>query len=177
MCIRDSSCGAGGHNGGDIQFGPDGMLYIPVGDLAPPDPPDPRNDGQNLATIAGAISRIDVDRRDPGLPYGIPKDNPFVDIQVARPEIWAFGFRNPWKMDFHPKTSNIWLGDVGWELYEMVHRVERRANGCDLSSSRSTDNAGPRRAMALLCQKRMHALPRKQFPQATGFFPWADGPG
>ena len=119
------SCGSGGHNGGDIQFGPDGMLFIPVGDLAPPDPPDPRNDGQNLATIAGAISRIDVDRRDPGLPYGIPKDNPFVDIQGARPEIWAFGFRNPWKMDFHPKTSNIWLGDVGWELYEMVHRVEK----------------------------------------------------
>ena len=122
------SCGAGGHNGGDIQFGPDGMLYIPVGDLAPPDPPDPRNDGQNLATIAGAISRIDVDRRDPGLPYGIPKDNPFVDMEGARPEIWAFGFRNPWKMDFHPKTSNIWLGDVGWELYEMVHRVEKGGN-------------------------------------------------
>ena len=122
------SCGAGGHNGGDIQFGPNGMLYIPAGDLAPPDPPDPRNDGQNLATIAGAISRIDVDRRDPGLPYGIPKDNPFEDIQGARPGIWAFGFRNPWKMDFHPKTSNIWLGDVGLELYEMVHRVEKGGN-------------------------------------------------
>jgi len=122
------SCGAGGHNGGDIQFGPDGLLYIPVGDLAPPDPPDPNNDGQNLATLAGAISRIDVDRRDPGLPYGIPKDNPFVDMEGARPEIWAFGFRNPWKMDFHPETSNVWLGDVGWELYEMVHRVEKGGN-------------------------------------------------
>lgn len=120
--------GSGGHNGGDVQFGPDGMLYFPCGDLAAPAPPDPDNVGQDLSNLASTISRIDVDRRDPGLAYHVPEDNPFVDTPGARPEIWAFGFRNPWKLCFHPKSGDIWLGDVGWELWEMVHRVEKGGN-------------------------------------------------
>lgn len=122
------SCGGGGHNGGDVQFGPDGMFYVPLGDFAVPDPPDPDNVGQDMSNLASTIIRIDVDRRDPGLAYHVPQDNPFVGVEGVRPEIWAFGFRNPWKMDFHPETENIWLGDVGWELFEMVHRVEKGGN-------------------------------------------------
>jgi glucose/arabinose dehydrogenase len=120
--------GGGGHNGGDLHFGPDGMLYFTVGDLAPPSPPDVQNEGQNLSTLASTIVRIDVDKKDPGLAYHIPEDNPFLHTDGARPEIWAFGFRNPWKMCFHPTSGDIWLGDVGWEMLELVHRVEKGGN-------------------------------------------------
>ena len=61
-------------------------------------------------------------------PYAVPKDNPFVDLKGARPEVWAFGFRNPWRMSFDRKTGQLWVGDVGWELWEMVHRVEKGGN-------------------------------------------------
>lgn len=117
-----------GHVGGDVQFGPDGMLYFTIGDLAAPSPPDPLNAGQNLGTIAGKICRIDVNHTDRGLPYHIPEDNPFVSLEGARPEIWAYGFRNPWKLSFHPESGEIWTGDVGWEIWEMVHRVKRGGN-------------------------------------------------
>jgi glucose/arabinose dehydrogenase len=117
-----------GHTGGDIQFGPDGMLYIPIGDLTPPSPPDANRSGQNLSHIASKILRIDVNSEDPGLPYHIPRDNPFIDLQGARPEIWAYGFRNPWKLSFHPTTGDLWVGDVGWEMWEMIHRVVKGGN-------------------------------------------------
>lgn len=105
--------GGGGHNGGDMHFDPDGLLYITFGDLAPPSPPDQELAGQDMTNLASTIARINVDRRDPGLAYGIPKDNPFIDHPNARPEIWAYCFRNPWKMCFRPGTNEIWLGDVG----------------------------------------------------------------
>jgi glucose/arabinose dehydrogenase/mono/diheme cytochrome c family protein len=117
-----------GHSGGDIKFGPDGMLYFPIGDLSPAWPPDPNNAGQNLGSLASSILRIDVDSRDPGLPYHIPNDNPFVNHEGARPEIWAYGFRNPWRISFHPETGEVWTGDVGWEMWEMVYRVEKGGN-------------------------------------------------
>ena len=117
-----------GHTGGDIQFGPDGLLYIPIGDLAPPSPPDANMAGQDLGQLGGKILRIDVDGKDPDLPYRIPEDNPFVDLEGARPEVWAYGFRNPWKLCFHPEADEVWLGDVGWELWEMVRRVVK--GGC-----------------------------------------------
>ena len=117
-----------GHTGGDIQFGPDGLLYIPIGDLTPPSPPDANMAAQDLGQLGGKILRIDVDRKDPGLPYRIPENNPFVDLEGARPEVWAYGFRNPWKLCFHPDADEVWLGDVGWEMWEMVHRVVRGGN-------------------------------------------------
>ena len=120
--------GGGGHNGGDMHFGPDGMLYFTVGDLAPPSPPDPELVGQDMNTLASKLVRIDVDHRDPGLAYRIPKDNPFIDHPGARPEIWALGFRNPWKMSFHPTSGDIWMGDAGWEIWEMIYRVEKGGN-------------------------------------------------
>jgi putative heme-binding domain-containing protein len=118
----------GGHNGGDIHFGPDGMLYISTGDAANPNPPDPFNTGQDISDLLSSILRIDVDRKDEGKSYAIPKDNPFVEMKGARPEVWAYGFRNPWRMSFDRQTGDLFVGDVGWELWETVHRVEKGGN-------------------------------------------------
>lgn len=118
----------GGHNGGDIHFGNDGMLYISTGDAANPNPPDPFNTGQDISDLLSSILRIDVDRPDEGLNYAVPKDNPFLGMKGARPEVWAYGFRNPWRMSFDRQTGELFVGDVGWELWEMVHRVERGGN-------------------------------------------------
>ncbi len=118
----------GGHNGGDLHFGPDGMLYISTGDGAGPNPPDPLNTGQDISDLLSSILRIDVDRTDSGKRYAIPKDNPFISMKDARPEVWAYGFRNPWRMSFDRKTGDLFVGDVGWELWEMVHRVEKGGN-------------------------------------------------
>jgi putative heme-binding domain-containing protein len=118
----------GGHNGGDLHFGPDGMLYISTGDAAGPNPPDPLNTGQDCSDLLSSILRIDVDRQEGGRRYAIPKDNPFVGQAGIRGEIWAYGFRNPWRMSFDRKTGELWVGDVGWELWEMVHKVEKGGN-------------------------------------------------
>jgi putative heme-binding domain-containing protein len=118
----------GGHNGGDIHFGNDGMLYISTGDGSTPNPPDALNTGQDISDLLSSILRIDVDRHDEGKKYAIPKDNPFVNFKGARPEVWAYGFRNPWRMAFDAQTGELFVGDVGWELWEMIHRVERGGN-------------------------------------------------
>jgi putative heme-binding domain-containing protein len=118
----------GGHNGGDLHFGPDGMLYISTGDAASPNPPDPLNTGQDISDLLSSILRIDVDRKDEGRNYAVPRDNPFVDVAGARPEVWAYGFRNPWRMSFDRESGALLVGDVGWELWEMVHRVEKGGN-------------------------------------------------
>ncbi len=118
----------GGHNGGDLHFGPDGMLYISTGDGVGPNPPDTLNTGQDISDLLSSILRIDVDHKDNGKSYAVPKDNPFVSMKGARPEIWAYGFRNPWRMSFDSKTGELFVGDVGWELWEMVHRVEKGGN-------------------------------------------------
>ncbi|MBA4064501.1 MAG: hypothetical protein C0501_12460 [Isosphaera sp.] len=119
----------GGHNGGDLHFGPDGYLYVTTGDAANPNPPDPLGTGQDCTDLLSSILRIDVDRADPGLKYAVPKDNPFVGVKDVRPEIWSYGYRNPWRMSFDRQTGDLWVGDVGWELWETVHKVEKGSNG------------------------------------------------
>jgi putative heme-binding domain-containing protein len=119
---------AGGHNGGDLHFGPDGYLYISTGDGTDPNPPDKFDTGQDISDLLSSILRIDVDREDKGKPYAIPPDNPFIKTPGARPEVWAYGFRNPWRMSFDRVTGDLWVGDVGWELWEMVYRVKRGGN-------------------------------------------------
>jgi len=115
---------SGGHNGGCLKFGLDGMLYVSTGDGGFAFPPDGRNSGQDVSNLLSAVLRIDVDHPENGLAYRIPEDNPFTDLKAARGEIWAYGMRNPWKMSFDRKTGDLWVGDVGWELWELVYRVK-----------------------------------------------------
>jgi len=124
---------SGGHNGCCLKFGPDGYLYISTGDGAPPSPPDGNNTGQGVDDLLSCILRLDISKDSKtnsgeALPYTIPPDNPFVNIDGARGEIFAFGFRNPWRMSFDQDTGELWVGDVGWELWEMVFRVVKGGN-------------------------------------------------
>ena len=119
---------SGGHNGGCLKFGPDGYLYISTGDAEAPSPPDRLQTGQDLSDLLAGILRIDVTNSSPAELYRIPKDNPFVGMENAREEIWAYGMRNPWRMSFDQKTGELWVGDVGWELWEMIYRVKRGGN-------------------------------------------------
>ena len=119
---------SGGHNGGCLKFGPDGCLYITSGDGVGPFPPDSEETGQDLSDLRSTIMRIDVDHPSDGRPYSVPKDNPFVDLADARPEVWSYGFRNPWKISFNAQNGELWCGDVGWELWEMVYLVSKGGN-------------------------------------------------
>lgn len=114
------------HSGGCIEFGPDGFLYLGMGDTGPQQ--DPNGHGQNPALLLGKMLRIDVDRRDPGLPYAIPPDNPFRDRAQTRPEIWALGFREPWRFSFDRLTGDLWVADVGQDRVEEVGIVRRGEN-------------------------------------------------
>ena len=117
------------HNGGGLAFGPDGFLYIGLGDGGYRG--DPENRAQNLTTLLGKMLRIDVDSKDRGLEYGIPKDNPFLankkSAAGARPEIFAYGLRNPWKYAFDNKGRLI-AGDVGQNTWEEITFVPKGAN-------------------------------------------------
>jgi putative heme-binding domain-containing protein len=114
------------HSGGCLQFGPDGFLYIVMGDTGPHH--DPNGHAQNLQLLLGKVLRIDIDRTESGLGYAIPKDNPFVGLSEARPEIWAYGFRNPWRFSFDRVTGDLWLADVGQDREEEVAIVRRGEN-------------------------------------------------
>lgn len=115
------------HNGGHLVFGPDGMLYIGVGDGGSAG--DPLGHGQNRATRLGSILRIDVDAGDP---FAIPPDNPFADDPSARPEIWLWGVRNPWRIAFDPSTDHLFVADVGQSEREEVTVVGPGAGGANL---------------------------------------------
>jgi putative heme-binding domain-containing protein len=118
----------GGHNGGCVKFGPDGMLYLSTGDNGNPNPPDPFQIAQNVGDVRSKILRIDVDHTDGDRKYAIPADNPFVNTPGARGEVYAYGLRNPWRMSFDRAAGGLWLGDVGWELWESVVRVDPGGN-------------------------------------------------
>lgn len=103
------------HNGGQLAFGPDGMLYVGLGDGGSGG--DPQGNGQSLGTLLGKILRLDVDAASP---YAVPADNPFVGQAGARGEIWSYGLRNPWRFSFDPETGAMWVGDVGQDQWEEI---------------------------------------------------------
>ena len=165
---------SGGHNGCTLAFGNDGLLWrSPLGDGASPDPPDfPYRTGQDISDLLSSILRIDIDRTEGTNNYAIPRDNPFVKTPGARPEVYAFGLRNPWRMSFDRPTGDLWVGDVGWEQWEMIHRVVAGGNygwsitrRVQIPTCARTLGAGKAPALSLL---PMVALPHTEAASITG---------
>ena len=117
------------HNGGDITFGPDGYLYIALGDGGSGG--DPEGNGQDLGTQLGKLLRVDVDHSESGRPYAIPPDNPFVGRSGALPQIWSYGLRNPWRFSFDRANRDIWIGDVGQNAFEEIDHSSNDGKGLD----------------------------------------------
>ncbi len=113
--------------GGCLRFGPDGMLYVSIGDAASDDP-STYGSAQNLGTWQGSVLRIDVNHPADGKQYGIPVDNPFVGTEGVDPEIWAYGIRHIWRMNFDGKTGRLYGGDVGADSWEAIYHIERGKN-------------------------------------------------
>jgi glucose/arabinose dehydrogenase len=123
------------HWGGMLAFGPDGYLYIGAGDAGPQE--DPEGNSQNLSVLTGSILRIDVDAAQGNLAYAIPSDNPFrqrdgnrlpAHLAMAREEIWAYGLRMPWRFSWDRETGDLWVGDIGQDLFENVRIVRNGEN-------------------------------------------------
>jgi glucose/arabinose dehydrogenase len=132
------------HNGGQLQFGPDGLLYVGVGDGGSEG--DPHRYGQDLGVLYGKLLRLDP-RASGGRPYTVPADNPFVDRRGARPEIYSYGLRNPWRFSFDRTTGAIAIGDVGQDRIEEIDYEPRgeaagRNFGWSVFEGRSRYNAG-----------------------------------
>ena len=121
------------HKGGDIEIGPDGYLYIGLGDGGAGG--DPMANGQNTGVLLGKILRIDPTQPAGGKQYGIPPGNPFADGQGGAPEIWAYGLRNPWRFTFDPRNDDLWIADVGqnqWEEIDLLPAASGGGGGANL---------------------------------------------
>jgi len=161
-----------GHDGGDLAWGPDGKLYVCTGDGSKPN--DPMNLGQTTDNLLGSVLRL-----DPEGPALVPNDNPFINHPGVRPEVWSYGLRNPWRMSFDGH-GNLWIGDNGNELWEMVHRSRKGANhGWSTFEGNHVQPAGRTDAGAFaggdrtLAQRdafvdRRHPQPRSRSARAQG---------
>jgi glucose/arabinose dehydrogenase len=118
------------HKGGDIEIGPDGYLYIGLGDGGAGG--DPLGNGQNTTALLGKILRIDPGAPAAGRPYGIPEGNPFADGRGGAPEVWAYGLRNPWRFTFDPRNDDLWIADVGQGRWEEITVLPPSAAGANL---------------------------------------------
>ena len=148
------------HNGGLNVFGPDGMLYIGLGDGGGAG--DPQGHGQNRATLLGSILRLDVDGGDP---YRIPADNPFVMTPGARGEIWAYGLRNPWRFAFDPNEGQLYIADVGQDQWEEVNRVSAGQGGVNYGWNVME---GAHCFGAVVCQTASLTLPVMEYAHREG---------
>jgi glucose/arabinose dehydrogenase len=174
------------HNAGSLAFGPDGYLYIALGDGGSGG--DPHENGQNLRTLLGKILRIDIDRTEGRRPYSIPSDNPFLDDPSARGEIWAYGLRNVWRMAFDTKTDLLWAADVGQNLFEEIDIIQRGGNyGWNLREGKHAygrRGSGPHQKLIEPVWEYDHALGvsltgglvyrGKRLPDLVGLYVYAD---
>ncbi len=174
------------HNGGAIGFGPDGYLYFGMGDTGPQR--DPQGHGQDMSMLLGKLMRIDIDRSENGEAYAIPADNPFIGKEGIRPEIWASGFREPYRLAWDPQTKDLWLGDVGQDRIEEVDIVRRGENyGWNvyeghLPFSERYRRAGETYVPPVLSYSRRHGISvtggqvyrGSKAPQLTGWYIFGD---
>lgn len=174
------------HKGGTLAFGPDGFLYVAVGDGGLAD--DPFGNGQNINAPLGKILRIDVDRKDPGRNYAIPKDNPLAGSPTARPEIFAYGLRNVWRLSFDSKTGDCWAADVGQNIWEEINLIRSGGNyGWNLREGMHrfrTSGSGPRRDLVEPIWEYHHDIGKsitgghvyrgRQVPQLAGLYLYGD---
>jgi len=130
------------HNGGHLAFGPDGYLYIGMGDGGSAG--DPQNNGQNMNALLGKLLRIDVNQN----PYGVPDDNPFVQQSGIRPEIWAYGLRNPWRFSFDRSTGDLFIADVGQNQIEEVNFQPAHSRGGENYGWRFMEGSSPYQGIA-----------------------------
>ncbi|MEO7118997.1 MAG: PQQ-dependent sugar dehydrogenase, partial [Candidatus Limnocylindrales bacterium] len=152
------------HKGGWMDFGPDGYLYIAVGDGGGSSPGDPYRNGQDTTDLLGNILRIDVDHGDP---YAIPSDNPFADgADGAKPEIWAFGLRNPWRASFDRETGDLWIGDVGQDKREEIDVIPTSQGGLNFGWSDMEGTSCHRRAD---CNQNGLTLPVAEYSHERGY--------
>lgn len=152
----------GNHNGGQLAFGHDGYLYIGVGDGGSGN--DPQNNGQNLAMLLGKILRIDVNEKSEARPFAIPADNPFINTPNARPEIYAYGLRNPWRFSFDRQTGQLYAADVGQNEIEEIDIIEKGKNygWRVMEGPQCTPGVNPD------CNKEGYTLPIYSYDHDTG---------
>ncbi len=154
----------GNHNGGQLAFGPDGYLYIGMGDGGAGN--DPHDNGQRPDTLLGALLRIDVDRKAARKPYAIPPDNPFVGRSNYRQEIWAYGLRNPWRFSFDAGDGRLYLADVGQDRYEEIDVIDKGRNyGWNIMEGNICTPGVDRR-----CDKSGLTPPIFAYPHPEGFY-------
>jgi glucose/arabinose dehydrogenase len=151
------------HNGGQVMFGPDGLMYFFMGDEGSGN--DPFGNAQNLGVWFGKILRIDP-KPSGGQPYTVPADNPFVGRSGAKPEIWAYGLRNPWRASFDRATGDLWIGDVGQNMVEEVDLCPKgAASGANFGwSAHEGTRPGPRPVPPA----EGHVPPVYEYPTADG---------
>ncbi len=148
------------HNGGSILIGPDGYLYIALGDGGSGG--DPFLNGQNGNTLLGSILRIDVGRTSEDNRYQIPNDNPFIDNDNFKDEVWAYGLRNPWRMSFDMKTGKLFVGDVGQDNFEEINIIEKGGNyGWNIMEGNSCFNNE-------ICNKENLIMPIIEYSHSEG---------
>ena len=165
------------HKGGNLAFGPDGYLYISIGDGGFAN--DPHGNGQKTNTVLGKILRIDIDRKDEGKAYAIPKDNPFAGHKDAAGEIFAYGIRNVWGMAFDRQTGLLWVGEVGQNIWEEINIIEKGGNyGWNVRESMhpfSANNANPGPGRSPAQQNKAEAVNSKMIDPIWEYHHDTDG--